>query len=93
MKNEKLQTFLKGLAMGTCDVIPGISGGTIAFITGIYTRLIDGIKQYTPKNAQRLFFGNSKERRKVADALDFWFFIPAMNNNGSVGWFCPGTKK
>ncbi len=36
--------FLKGLAMGAADVVPGVSGGTIAFITGIYTELLDSIK-------------------------------------------------
>lgn len=35
--------YLKGVLMGTCDVIPGVSGGTIAFITGIYERLLDSI--------------------------------------------------
>ncbi|QSA20888.1 DUF368 domain-containing protein, partial [Vibrio furnissii] len=29
-----LSTFLKGIAMGAADVVPGVSGGTIAFITG-----------------------------------------------------------
>ena len=37
--------FLKGFAMGAANVIPGVSGGTIAFITGIYERLIDAIKK------------------------------------------------
>ena len=36
--------YLKGLAMGGADVIPGVSGGTIAFITGIYERLLNAIK-------------------------------------------------
>ena len=31
---------LKGLAMGAADVVPGVSGGTIAFISGIYVELI-----------------------------------------------------
>lgn len=35
--------------MGVCDLIPGISGGTIAFITGIYARLIDAVKGFSPK--------------------------------------------
>jgi putative membrane protein len=35
---------LKGIAMGAADVIPGVSGGTIAFISGIYEELIDSIK-------------------------------------------------
>lgn len=36
---------LKGLAMGAADVVPGVSGGTIAFITGIYEELIGSINQ------------------------------------------------
>ncbi|PID60015.1 MAG: DUF368 domain-containing protein [Gammaproteobacteria bacterium] len=39
MKND-LILFAKGLAMGAANVIPGVSGGTIALITGIYKRLI-----------------------------------------------------
>lgn len=37
---------MKGIAMGIANVIPGVSGGTVAFITGIYERLIDGIKSF-----------------------------------------------
>lgn len=36
--------FAKGLAMGAANVIPGVSGGTIALITGIYERLINALK-------------------------------------------------
>lgn len=36
--------FLKGMGMGAADIVPGVSGGTIALITGIYERLIDAIK-------------------------------------------------
>lgn len=39
---------LKGCAMGMADVIPGVSGGTIAFISGIYTELIESIKTGRP---------------------------------------------
>jgi len=35
---------LKGLCMGTADIIPGVSGGTIALITGIYEKLLQAIK-------------------------------------------------
>ena len=34
---------LKGIAMGAADVVPGVSGGTIAFISGIYEELITSI--------------------------------------------------
>lgn len=40
----KLALLLKGMAMGVAEVIPGVSGGTIAFITGIYEELIHTIK-------------------------------------------------
>ena len=39
-----LLLFLKGAAMGAADVVPGVSGGTIAFVSGIYIELINSIK-------------------------------------------------
>jgi len=45
MKDD-LATFLKGFAMGAANVVPGVSGGTIAFITGIYERLIEALKSF-----------------------------------------------
>ncbi|MCB0110551.1 MAG: DUF368 domain-containing protein [Caldilineaceae bacterium] len=36
--------FLRGFAMGSADVVPGVSGGTIAFITGIYEELLNSIR-------------------------------------------------
>lgn len=42
-------TFLKGMAMGAADVVPGVSGGTIAFITGIYDTLLESIRRINPK--------------------------------------------
>ncbi|WP_346854897.1 DUF368 domain-containing protein [uncultured Draconibacterium sp.] len=46
---------LKGMGMGAADVVPGVSGGTIAFITGIYEELINSIKSINI-NAIKLFF-------------------------------------
>lgn len=40
--------FLKGLGMGAADVVPGVSGGTIAFIAGIYEELLDSISAIKP---------------------------------------------
>jgi putative membrane protein len=40
--------FFKGMAMGAADVVPGVSGGTIAFISGIYERLLNALKSLTP---------------------------------------------
>jgi putative membrane protein len=44
MKN--IWTYVKGLAMGAADVVPGVSGGTIAFITGIYDTLLQSINSF-----------------------------------------------
>ena len=46
---SRLTLFLKGMGMGAADVIPGVSGGTIAFITGIYEELINSIKNVHPR--------------------------------------------
>ncbi len=40
---ELVFTFLKGMGMGAADIVPGVSGGTIAFITGIYDKLLGSI--------------------------------------------------
>ncbi len=41
---DYLLLYLKGVSMGAADVIPGVSGGTVAFITGIYEELINSLK-------------------------------------------------
>lgn len=47
--------MLKGFCMGAADIIPGVSGGTVAFITGIYTELVDAIRSFDLTFARRLF--------------------------------------
>lgn len=42
--------MLKGVGMGAADVVPGVSGGTIAFIVGIYDELVDSIKSINGKS-------------------------------------------
>jgi len=48
MQKSKSQIllFFKGFAMGAADVVPGVSGGTIAFITGIYETLLESISKF-----------------------------------------------
>ncbi len=43
-----IRNAVKGMAMGIAEVIPGVSGGTIAFITGIYEQLLNSIKAFGP---------------------------------------------
>ncbi|MCT4615219.1 MAG: DUF368 domain-containing protein [Marinifilaceae bacterium] len=53
--------IIKGIAMGAADVVPGVSGGTIAFITGIYNELIDSIKNFNLNSVKLLSKGKFKE--------------------------------
>ncbi|MDR0606357.1 MAG: DUF368 domain-containing protein [Bacteroidales bacterium] len=64
---QLIWTYLKGVAMGAADVIPGVSGGTIAFITGIYERLIQAIKNINWRNLKLLFKGEIKDFWKNVD--------------------------
>lgn len=50
-----LLLFFKGVAMGVADLIPGISGGTIALITGIYQELLTSLKACGPQAVKKLF--------------------------------------
>lgn len=73
--NEKLRYLLCGLAMGAADVVPGVSGGTIAFITGIYDQLLNGIKAF---NATffRLFL--SGKWKQAITLIPWGFLIPLL---------------
>ncbi len=66
---EHIANFFKGFAIGAANVIPGVSGGTIALITGIFERLIDAIKSFDLKAAKLLFSGKFKEFVKYTDLV------------------------
>jgi putative membrane protein len=52
---QYLLIVVRGMGMGAADVIPGVSGGTIAFITGIYEELINSIKSVNAVFLRKLF--------------------------------------
>ncbi len=64
--------FLKGMAMGAANVIPGVSGGTIAFITGIYEKFIDSLKAIDLKALRYLF---KLEFRQFGRHINFSFLF------------------
>ena len=74
MKN-KILLFLKGILMGICDLVPGISGGTIAFITGIYDRLINAVKGFSLQLVWDIVSFNLKGIKKDFRKLDLGFLI------------------
>ena len=61
--NQRIALFFKGIAMGAADIVPGVSGGTIALITGIYEELVESIKNINFSLFQTLFKKGFK---------DFW---------------------
>jgi putative membrane protein len=61
---EYLVLFLKGAGMGAANVVPGVSGGTIALITGIFQKLIESIKAFNLIALQLLLKGKFKALSK-----------------------------
>ncbi len=68
MKNvfNYLLVTIKGICMGAADVIPGVSGGTIAFMTGIYDNLVGSISSINMTAVKLLFTGKFSQ---------FWKYI------------------
>ncbi len=76
----------KGFLMGTADIIPGVSGGTIALIFGIYAELIDSIRAANFKDGFNILLTlslfwrkkNVKILKQAAQALNFGFLLPLI---------------
>lgn len=68
--NQYIANFLKGMGVGSANVIPGVSGGTIALITGIFERLINALKSFNLTAIKLFFTGKFKE---FAKHTDLWF--------------------
>ncbi len=65
MKSKAL-LLLKGMAMGAADVVPGVSGGTVAFITGIYDELLGALSRI-PEAAWLAMRGQIKRAWQLAN--------------------------
>jgi putative membrane protein len=63
---------VKGFCMGASDVVPGVSGGTMAFILGIYEELIDAIKSFDLKSLQCLV---TLKFRSLLDRISWQFLL------------------
>lgn len=71
---DYLKVFFIGFAMGTADLVPGVSGGTMAFILGIYEELLDGIKSF---NLTTLRLALAARLREALDLIP-WRFLLAL---------------
>jgi len=70
---EKIILILKGFCMGAADVVPGVSGGTMAFILGIYERLLSAIKSFDHLWLKHVF---KFEIKLALSRPHFGFLIP-----------------
>ncbi len=75
-KNRSFRDYIvlgvKGFCMGASDVVPGVSGGTMAFILGIYEELIDAIKSFDLKSLQFLV---TLKFRPLLDRISWQFLL------------------
>jgi putative membrane protein len=69
---SSLLIFVKGLCMGAADVVPGVSGGTMALILGIYQRLLEAIRAFDVKLLRLLASGRFSD---AAAHVDLAFLI------------------
>jgi putative membrane protein len=67
-----LINVIQGIAMGVANIIPGVSGGTIALIVGIFERLINSIKSFNIKALRLLLKGQWKT---FTEETDFYFLV------------------
>ena len=77
---QKIIIGAKGFCMGAADVVPGVSGGTMAFILGIYTQLINAIRSFDVIWLQHVF---KLEVKLAFQRPHFGFLIPLV-----IGIFC-----
>ncbi|MBF0199307.1 MAG: DUF368 domain-containing protein [Planctomycetes bacterium] len=75
-----LLIVLRGFAMGSADVVPGVSGGTVALVTGIYDRLVYSIHSFI-KACPKLLTPNCK---KAVPELQLSFLIPLACGMGTA---------
>lgn len=73
---QYLRLFFTGVAMGAADIVPGVSGGTMAFIMGVYEELLDAIKSFN------LTFAKLVMRLQIKAALDHvpWRFLLTLGS-------------
>lgn len=78
---RSLRLFVTGFCMGVADLVPGVSGGTIAFVSGIYEELLKSIRIVTGRVPALLMKG---EVREAFRTTPFFFVIPLALGMGAA---------
>ena len=77
--SEYLLILIRGFLMGACDIIPGVSGGTIALLTGIYERLVTAIGNIRPDVLLKTFFTDRTAFVAELKYMDFFFLVTLVS--------------
>jgi len=72
-----------GFAMGCADVVPGVSGGTVALVGGIYTRLVDAIR-HIAEAAMTMLRGHAADGWAQVRSSDWRFLVPVLAGIGAA---------
>ena len=81
---QPLIFILKGFVLGISMVLPGVSGGTMAFVMGIYEKLIVEISKFQLRHLQKLFLCFSLKKSQIKKTALFykktwdWGFLPPL---------------
>lgn len=70
---ESLAHFGRGILMGAADIVPGVSGGTVALVVGIYSRLVEAVSRV---DSHLLGLLKNGDVRSIAKYLDLRLLIP-----------------
>ncbi|MFM8828821.1 MAG: undecaprenyl phosphate translocase family protein, partial [Actinomycetota bacterium] len=77
MRVEPILNFLRGFLMGSADVVPGVSGGTIAVLVGIYERLVHAISMASKALGNLLRFRFREAGQRLRE-IDWVLILPLL---------------
>ena len=83
MVSAALAQFFRGFCMGSADVVPGVSGGTIALVLGIYERLVTNIRQASAAVGWLLRIDGQQALARVR-RLEWQFLVPLLAGIGTA---------
>ena len=74
---QHLLNIVRGFLMGSADIVPGVSGGTVALVLGIYERLVHNIRTGAGALGSLLRGRWSEARRRLGE-VEWWFLVPLL---------------